>query len=91
MKTVVVLQINHRHGTNLYVAETPELARQLLLAYVKEWWGDGRELPSEMPVDEKEAIDLYFSEAGRPDESYEISDPQEITTKDNLSRHLAGV
>lgn len=88
---VVVLTIGHRHGTNTYVAESPKLAKGLLHAYARQWWGDGNNLPDKCPDNADKAIDLYFSERGREDESYEISDPQEITTADNLKRHMRGV
>lgn len=92
---VVVLSIWHRHGTNVYVAETEELARELLYVYVKQWWDDIGSpkdgAPEDCPKDKEQAINIYFSEFGREDESYEISDPQEITTKANLEKHKKGV
>ncbi len=92
---VVVLTINHRHGNNVYVAASQKLARELLYAYVQQWWGDIGSpkdgVPEECPKNKKRAIDIYFSEFGRGDESYEISDPQEVTTKENLEKHKEGV
>jgi hypothetical protein len=90
MKKVVVLTITHRFGTDVSVAATYEVALRLLYLYVREQWSDASKLPDKCPRNEDKAIDMYFSEAGREDESYEISNPQEIATKATLARHLKG-
>ena len=69
---VCVLIIEQRHGRDVSVARDQTCARKLLYDYVKEWWGDGYDLPPDCPEEANEAINLYFSEAGRPDETYEI-------------------
>lgn len=57
--SVVVLIIDHKHGTNLYVCENRKVADQECYKFVQEYWTEA--VPDEpMPDDPEEAIDMFF-------------------------------
>ena len=65
---VQVLTVLHRHGENIYVCATEEVARKQLFGYVKENWGN--EMPGGIPKREDSAIYDYFEQV--QDETYYI-------------------
>jgi hypothetical protein len=67
-QVVQVLTIQHKHGTDMWVCATPELALAYLDGFVREWWES--ELDDEMPESEDERIKDYFE--GVDEESYSI-------------------
>jgi hypothetical protein len=54
---VWVLVINHRHGTDIDVFATEDLARESLLEYVTDWWS---EVGGTQPTSPYQAVDRYF-------------------------------
>lgn len=65
-RTVVLLAIHHRRGTDYQLARDEPHARELIHAWVARWWGDERSarrpLLGAMPSDPDEAQDRYFTE-----------------------------
>lgn len=60
---VVILTIDHRHGTDVSAYRTHDGASKAVAAYVKDWWNDlsrWTDDPPELPKDDNEAISLYF-------------------------------
>ncbi len=69
---VFVLQVSHRFGTDVWVAESDAAARAALYEYVVEYWDeavDDSDVP--IPEDHDKAIEAYFESMGER-ESYEI-------------------
>lgn len=71
-RTVHILTIDHRHGTDTFVVHNPGQAEEMIGHYVDEWWEtDGPDEP--MPEDAEEKVARYFEfQAGR--ESYSITE-----------------
>lgn len=65
--TVVVLAIEHKHGTNFYASTTETGAIDQLEAFVDEWWEDSG--LGEKPQNRIEKIAMYFEHNG-DQESY---------------------
>lgn len=61
-KTVSVLRIEHKHGTNVYVCKDEDVAMDCLYGYVKEWWCTEMS-DVDIPNDRQTAIDKYFTKA----------------------------
>ena len=59
-QTVWVWHLTHRHGDDVLVFASEELAYATLFNYVKEWWETECPADAEMPDDPKEAIEAYF-------------------------------
>ena len=57
---VTVLRIEHRHGVNVTVCPSTEVAERVLWEYVKDWWPE--EIGRAMPAEHQIAIDEYFEE-----------------------------
>ena len=51
---VTVLQIDHKHGTDIYVCKSMDIAMRELAEYCRQWWGDLREFPPYEGKPEKE-------------------------------------
>jgi len=77
-KTVVILVINHRHGTDAWAFSTVEKAQESLLKWVEEWWKEElskstrkewKSLPKEERTD-KAKIEFYFDR--KDDEYYDL-------------------
>lgn len=72
-----VLTITHRHGINIRVFKSEDGAFKGLLEYIRKWAGDCRNNEAELiealkSGNRKAAINLYFSEDGKPNEYYSI-------------------
>lgn len=68
---IVVLIIEHRHGRNVHLCESQDVAIDQLYAFVEEYWNEIPEDVGLIPMNQQEAIEIYFHEKlGR--ESYEI-------------------
>jgi hypothetical protein len=78
---VFVLVIEHRHGRNVYAAATRNLAKNLLFAYVEDWWS--QECKGSMPSRPGRAIKAYFDRVD--DESWEIIETP-LATADNVAK-----
>ena len=75
--TIYLLEIYHRHGTNVYPCATSDIRTDVLYDYVKEWW-DETGYDNECPLDQTQAIDEYF-EAMEGVEWYDESTADLIT------------
>jgi hypothetical protein len=73
---VHVFVFEHRHGRDVSAYASEELAVAEAARIAREWWSEAREqdasLPERPPVDDEEAMELYFAaQEGR--EFYEIA------------------
>ena len=59
-KTVTVVTIEHRHGTDTYVCATNAGAWKMLREYVAEWW-ETEAVPGKIPKHAVDAVNAYFS------------------------------
>jgi hypothetical protein len=75
-QTVWLLTIMHPNGTEFYVCDSEDLARDQLFDFVDEYWDD--EFDNEMPEDRDDAIYDYFFE--NEEESY-ILTPRKVQTE----------
>jgi hypothetical protein len=61
---VYVSVYEHRHGTDVSVHRSEQLAIGAAAEIAREWWGEARErdetLPARPPSSDAEAISLYF-------------------------------
>ena len=61
---VHVFVFEHRHGTDVSVHRSEELAIESAAAIAREWWDEARErdptLPERPPSSDTEAVDRYF-------------------------------
>lgn len=71
--TVEVLIINHRHGYDVSVHETEDLAVKELASYCRDWWEDF--CTEDQPKSNDDIIEAYF-EAADGRESYELQNHQ---------------
>jgi hypothetical protein len=71
---IQVAVINHRHGTNVYLAETFEGVEKQVFEYVKDYWDDLD--AGKMPNDKSESalIQMYFEKS--PDETYDYCESE---------------
>ena len=62
-QTVFVASYEHKHGTDLAVAETEDVAYAVLAQWARENWEDARDadgdLRQEPPADDRETVGLY--------------------------------
>lgn len=71
---VIVLLIDHRHGTDVSLHRTQKGAHKALVEYVRDEWKN-EQLEESMPKDEEEMIEQYFQimrEQRDAGESYDI-------------------
>jgi hypothetical protein len=66
-----VLIIEHRHGRNVYVCESEDIAAAELYRFVEEYWNEMPEDFGKIPLSRQEAIKVYFEEKDA-EESYEM-------------------
>ena len=54
-----VLEIHHRHGTDIMLGWTKKQVTDSLYAYIKQWWSEW-DFDMKLPRSKKRAIDAYF-------------------------------
>lgn len=72
MIVVYIAIIDHKHGQNVYVADSfSNLEEVVYKEYVTEWWDEDPDLRGqEIPEEHEEALTMYFHENSREHISY---------------------
>lgn len=82
MERIILLTIDHKHGTNTYACRDDETAEQELCQYVRTQWDvTGNEGDVKMPEDPDEAIEMYFG-FHQEDEWYSIEGLEVIGSRE---------
>lgn len=72
-----VVIVEHRHGADVFVCATRDLADQAAAAYVRDNWAEerarGAELPARIPRNDAKAVADYFEEMNRMGEWLSIT------------------
>lgn len=76
---VWVAVVDHRHGSNVTVADTREAGFAVIHEFVTEWWPTEMGPDETIPEDPQEAIDAYFEHVD--DESYTLTASSVMTSR----------